>query len=251
MSTSKAGQVAVITGGAQGIGLACATKLAAQGASVALWDLDLELATTQAAKLQSDHGIAALAVQVDMSDAEQVMSAVAACETELGPISIAVNSAGIAGPNTEIENYPIEDWRQIQAINVDGSFHLLRAILPGMKARNYGRVVLIASVAGKEGNPNASAYSASKAAVIALTKSAGKETALQDIAVNCVTPAAAKTRIFDQMSDEHIGYMLSKIPRNRFLEVAEAGTMIAWLCDRENSFATGAVFDLSGGRATY
>ncbi|MCF6233848.1 MAG: SDR family oxidoreductase [Rhodobacteraceae bacterium] len=251
MARDKTGQIAVVTGGAQGIGLAVAQKLASEGASIAIWDFDAELAAKSAAALQSEYGVAAAAFDVDVANWPSIERALSATEAALGPVSIAVNSAGIAGPNVIIDDYPIDDWVQIQAINTNGSFHLLRAVLPGMKARNYGRVVLIASVAGKEGNPNASAYSASKAAVMAMTKSAGKECALLDIAVNCVTPAAARTRIFDQMSQEHIDFMLSKIPRNRFLKVEEAGAMIAWLCDRENSFATGAVFDLSGGRATY
>lgn len=251
MNELKQGQVAVITGGAQGIGLAVAEKLASEGAKVALWDFDADYAQKSAEKLEAEHGVRALAVPVDVADWDAVQAALKTTEENLGPVDIMVNSAGIAGPNAAIEEYPIDDWNQIQAINLNGSFHMLRAVLPGMKERNYGRIVMIASVAGKEGNPMASAYSASKAAVMALTKSAGKETALQDIAVNCVTPAAAKTRIFDQMSEEHINYMLSKIPRNRFLQVEEAASMIGWLCDKENSFTTGAVFDLSGGRATY
>lgn len=239
--------IAIITGGAQGIGLACAERLVRKSVKVALWDLDLELAKAAASAL----GEGAEAVQCDIADYASVTDALAQTEKALGAPSIMINSAGIAGPNMPIEDYPIEDWLQIQQINLTGSFHMLRAVLPGMKARNYGRVVMIASVAGKEGNPNASAYSASKAGVMALTKSAGKETAHLNVAVNCVTPAAARTRIFDQMSQEHIDYMLSKIPRGRFLEVDEAANMIAWLCDAENSFTTGSVFDLSGGRATY
>ena len=188
---------------------------------------------------------------LDITDFAQVEAATKATEAALGGITQVVNSAGIAGPNTLIEDYPLDAWRTIVDVNLTGSFHILRAILPGMKARSYGRIVLIASVAGKEGNPNASAYSASKAGVIGLTKSAGKECADLDIAVNCVTPAAARTRIFDQMSEEHINYMLSKIPRGRFLETDEAAQMIGWLCSAENTFSTGAVFDLSGGRATY
>ena len=236
--------VAVVTGGAQGIGLACAQKLASQGSKIALWDMDR--AALDAAGIEG-----ALGLEVDIADPAAVEAAVAATDAQLGPITQVVNSAGIAGPNELIEDYPVADWGQIIEVNLTGSFNLLRAVLPGMKARNYGRVVLIASVAGKEGNPNASAYSASKAGVMALAKSAGKECAKFDIAVNCVTPAAAKTRIFDQMSEEHIGYMLSKIPRERFLQVEEAAEMIGWICSAENSFTTGAVFDLSGGRATY
>ena len=168
-----------------------------------------------------------------------------------GTVEILVNSAGIAGSNAPLVDYPVEEFRAITEINLLGTFHVNRAVAPAMIAAEYGRIVNIASVAGKEGNPNASAYSASKAAVIGLTKSLGKELAHLDIAVNCVTPAAARTRIFDQMSQEHIAFMLSKIPRGRFLELNEAAAMIAWLCSRENSFTTGAVFDLSGGRATY
>lgn len=240
----KRNDVAVITGGAQGIGLACAQKLAATGSKVAIWDMDE--AAMAAVGIDG-----ALTLSVDITDPASLSAAVAETESTLGPITQVVNSAGIAGPNTVIEDYPDADFTQILNVNLTGSFNLLKAVLPGMKARDYGRVVLIASVAGKEGNPNACAYSASKAGVMALTKSAGKECAKFDIAVNCVTPAAAKTRIFDQMSEEHIGYMLSKIPRERFLQVSEAAEMIGWMCAPENSFTTGAVFDLSGGRATY
>ncbi len=239
--------VAVITGGARGIGLACAQHLAALGSKVALWDTDPE--ALDAAR--ADLGSATFTTVVDIADWDSVEKAVTATENALGPISQVVNSAGIAGPNAVIEDYPLENWNQILNVNMTGSFHVLRAVLPGMKARGFGRIVLIASVAGKEGNPNASAYSASKAGVIGLTKSAGKECAHMDISINCVTPAAAKTRIFDQMSQEHIDYMLSKIPRGRFLQVDEAAKMIGWLCSTDNSFTTGAAFDLSGGRATY
>ncbi|XAT60724.1 SDR family oxidoreductase [Rhodobacteraceae bacterium Araon29] len=240
--------VAAVTGGAQGIGLACAKQLAATGSKVALWDFD-EAALENAISEFPNGSVEA--VKVDISDFDRVNAAVSKTEDAFGPITQVVNSAGIAGPNMVVEDYPLADWQSIIDVNLTGSFHILRAILPGMKARGYGRVVLVASIAGKEGNPKASAYSASKAGVIALTKSAGKETAKFDISINCVTPAAAKTRIFDQMSQEHINYMLSKIPRERFLQVDEAATMIGWLCSTENSFTTGAVFDLSGGRATY
>ncbi|MEL6641961.1 MAG: SDR family NAD(P)-dependent oxidoreductase [Pseudomonadota bacterium] len=239
-------QVAIITGGARGIGLACAQHLAAQGSRIALWDMDAE-AMDEAQTLLPDAHLA----QVDVASWDSVEAAVAQTEAALGSITQVVNSAGIAGPNALIEDYPNTDWNAIVQINLTGSFHILKAVLPGMKKTGFGRIVLIASVAGKEGNPNASAYSASKAGVIGLTKSAGKECAGYDIGVNCVTPAAARTRIFDQMSQEHIDYMLSKIPRGRFLEVAEAAKMIGWLCAEDNSFTTGAVFDLSGGRATY
>lgn len=237
--------IAIVTGGAQGIGLAAAEALAAKGVQIAVWDLDFNLAESVARRLGG------LAVQADVADWASVEAGVQATTEGLGAPTILVNSAGIAGPNGPIETYPLDDWTQVMQVNATGSFHMLRAVLPGMKTRGYGRICLIASVAGKEGNPNASAYSASKAAVIGLTKSAGKECADLDIAVNCVTPAAARTRIFDQMSEEHINYMLSKIPRGRFLEVGEAAEMIAWLVSKENSFTTGAVFDLSGGRATY
>ena len=188
---------------------------------------------------------------VDVTDAEAVMAAAKACEGAHGPIDILVTSAGIAGPNKKTWEYPLDAWDRIMKINVDGTMLCCRAVIPSMIAQGYGRIVTVASVAGKEGNPNAAPYSASKAAVIALTKSLGKELATLDIAVNTITPAAARTRIFDQMSQEHIDFMLSKIPRNRFVEPREIAAMVAWLCSAENSFTTGAVFDLSGGRATY
>ena len=241
------GQLAIVTGGAQGIGLAVAAKLVAEGARIALWDLDEAALATAGGQL----GAAASEFALDITDLAAVEQALAATEREMGPVSILVNSAGIAGSNATLDEYDPEEWRRVVAINLFGTFHTNRVVVPGMKARNYGRIVNIASIAGKEGNPNASAYSASKAGVIGLTKSLGKELAGYDIAVNCVTPAAARTRIFDQMSPEHIGYMLSKIPRGRFLELDEAAAMIAWMVQKENSFTTGAVFDLSGGRATY
>ena len=241
------GQVAVVTGGAQGIGLAVARRLAEAGARCLLWDMDGALAAEAAAAL----GNGAEAVALDVTDAEAAMAAAADAAARHGRIDILVNSAGIAGMNAPVVAYPVEEWQRIIAINLNGTFHVCRAVLPHMVARGYGRVVNIASVAGKEGNPNAAAYSASKAGVIALTKSLGKEHAGSDIAVNCVTPAAARTRIFDQMSQTHIDFMLSKIPRGRFVEVDEVAAMIAWLASPENSFTTGGVFDLSGGRATY
>ena len=241
------GQVAAVTGGAQGIGLAVARRLHASGATVSLWDLDGGLAEEAAARL----GARAEGRKVDVTNAEAVAALAGETAERHGRIDILVASAGVAGSNAPVVDYPVEEFHQIVAINLHGVFHTCRAILPHMAARGYGRVVNIASVAGKEGNPNAGAYSASKAAVMALTKTLGKEHAGADIAVNCVTPAAARTRIFDQMSQSHIDFMLSKIPRGRFLEVDEAANMIVWLCSPDNSFTTGAVFDLSGGRATY
>jgi len=190
-------------------------------------------------------------IEVDVSDPDSVDSATKQTESIFGKVDVLINCAGIAGPNSSVADYPADMWRKVQSINVDGTFHCCKALVPGMIARDYGRIVNIASVAGKEGNPNASAYSASKAAVIALTKSLGKELAAHNIAVNCITPAAAKTRIFDQMSQEFIDYMLSKIPRGRFVTVEEIADMVAWVASAENSFTTGAVFDISGGRATY
>lgn len=237
---------AVITGGAQGIGEAVARRLCEGGARIAIWDMDADLAARTAQSLNH-----AVAFEVDVSDWDSVQAAATKTQEAFGSIDIAVNSAGIAGSNAPVEDYPVDEFARIVAINLNGTFHVNRAVVPAMRANGYGRIVNIASVAGKEGNPNASAYSASKAGVIGFTKSLGKELAGLDIAVNCVTPAAARTRIFDQMAQTHIDYMLSKIPRARFLELAEAAEMIAFLCSRENSFTTAGVFDLSGGRATY
>ncbi|TDR87062.1 SDR family NAD(P)-dependent oxidoreductase [Enterovirga rhinocerotis] len=241
------GHVAVVTGGAQGIGQAVVERFAASGATVEIWDLDGDLAAETARAI----GGSVTARGVDVTDAEAVEAAAKAVEAALGPVDILVTAAGIAGPNTQTWNYPIADWQKIMRINVDGTFHCCRALVPSMIAQGYGRIVTVASVAGKEGNPNASAYSASKAAVIGLTKSLGKELAGYDIAVNTITPAAARTRIFDQMTEEHVNFMLAKIPRGRFVETRELAAMIAWLASAENSFTTGAVFDASGGRATY
>ena len=245
--TQFGNQIAVVTGGAQGIGRAVAERLSAEGARVSIWDRDGDLAARAAAEI----GGGATAEAVDVADWSSVERAAAATRDTGEPIAILVNSAGIAGSNAPLADYPVDEFRTITEVNLLGTFHANRAVVPSMIAAGYGRIVNIASVAGKEGNPNASAYSASKAGVIGLTKSLGKELAHLDIAVNCVTPAAARTRIFDQMSQDHIDYMLSKIPRGRFLELGEAAAMIVWLCSRENSFTTGAVFDLSGGRATY
>ena len=241
------GHVAIVTGGAQGIGQSVVERFAASGATVEIWDLDGDLAAETAAEI----GETVHARGVDVTDAEAVMAAAKACEGAHGPIDILVTSAGIAGPNKKTWEYPLDAWDRIMKINVDGTMLCCRAVIPSMIAQGYGRIVTVASVAGKEGNPNAAPYSASKAAVIALTKSLGKELAGYDIAVNTVTPAAARTRIFDQMTQEHIDFMLSKIPRGRFVEPREIAAMVAWLCSAENSFTTGAVFDLSGGRATY
>ena len=238
-------QVAVITGGAQGIGYAVAKRMIENGAKVVIWDFDAELAQASASEL------GATALHCDVSDWHSVQAATQKTETQFGRIDVLVNSAGVAGANAVVEDYPIEEWNKIMSVNLNGTFHTNRAVIAGMKQRGYGRIVNIASIAGKEGNPNASAYSASKAGVIALTKSLGKEAADYNIGVNCITPAAARTAIFDQMSEEHINYMLSKIPRNRFVDVTEVANMICWIASAENAFTTGAVFDLSGGRATY
>lgn len=240
------GQFAVVTGAAQGIGYAVADRLTRSGARVALWDRDEALARETSSKLAGS-----IVVKVEQSDPASVMKAAEETVKAFGRIDVLVNNAGIAGPNMPVADYPVDQWREIIDIDLNGVFYCCKAIVPTMVAQNYGRIVNVASIAGKEGNPNASAYSAAKAGVIALTKSLGKELAGKDIAVNCVTPAAAKTAIFDQMKQEHIDYMLSRIPRGRFLMVDEAANMIAWLCSAENSFTTAATFDLSGGRATY
>jgi len=241
------GQAAVITGGAKGIGLAIAQRLITDGASVSLWDLDSERLVKAAESLTGKVHTQTL----DITDSDAVDAAAAAVEREFGHIDILVNSAGITGPNKTIWQYDAADWRQVIDINLTGTFLTCRAIAPYMRARDYGRVVNIASIAGKEGNPNAAAYSASKAGVIGLTKSLGKELADTKVTANCITPAAVKTEIFDQMTDEHINYMLSKIPLNRFGLVTEVANLVAWLASADCSFSTGAVFDVSGGRATY
>ena len=241
------GCTAVVTGGAQGFGRAITERFAASGARVAIWDRDMELAERSAAEL----GERVTAIVCDVTDPAKVAKARDATVSRLGRIDILVNNAGIAGTNAKTWETDVEEWRKVMRINLDGPFICSRAVAPLMIAQNYGRIVNIASIAGKEGNPNAAHYSASKAGLIALTKSLGKELAGYDIAVNAVTPAAAKTAIFDQLTQEHIAFMLSKIPRNRFVTVEEVAALVAWLASAENSFTTGAVFDISGGRATY
>ena len=242
-----ANQVAVITGGAQGLGFAIAQRLLASGAKVSLWDMN---ADALAAAVTALGGNASSKV-VDITDFNGLKRVHAEVEAEQGPVSILVNSAGIAGKNATLEDYDLDEWRKVVAINLDGTFYVNKVVIPSMKARNYGRIVNLSSVAGKEGNPNLSAYSAAKAGVIGLTKSLGKELAKYDIAVNAITPATAKTRILETLTEEFINYMLVRIPRGRFLEVDEAASMVAWLVSKENSFTTASVFDLSGGRTTY
>ena len=240
---------AVITGGAQGIGLAIAERFLASGASVCLWDRDEPLVRKTASILASKGNVEA--VVMDVTNLDSVRNAVRKTQDGLGGIDLLICNAGIAGPSCKLWEYPPEEWQNVIDIDLTGVFNCLQVVTPIMIEQKYGRIVNVASVAGKDGNPNAGPYSAAKAGVIALTKSLGKELAEYDIAVNCITPAAAKTQIFEQMSEEHIQYMLSKIPRNRFLKVEEAASMVAWLCSAENSFTTGGVFDLSGGRSTY
>jgi 3-oxoacyl-[acyl-carrier protein] reductase len=246
LDKTHAGQIAVITGGAAGIGLAVARKLAECGARLSIWDLS-EKAIAEASAIFPD----AQFLRVNIADYASVEAATAATESHYGRIDIVVNSAGIAGKNAPLDEYELTEWQRVIDIDLTGAFYVNRAVLPGMKARDYGRIVNIASIAGKEGNPNASAYAAAKAGVIGMTKAVGKECAKYNIAINAVTPATAKTGILDELKPEFIEYMLSRIPRGRFLEVEEAANMIAWLVSAENSFTTASVFDLSGGRATY
>ncbi len=242
-----AGRHAVITGGAAGLGFAIAQRLLASGGSVSLWDRDEAAGRSAVAAL----GAKAHAVAVDVTQQASVQAAVQASLAHAGRIDALVNSAGITGPNGKLWDYPVDAWRQVMEVNLNGVFLCCREVVPHMKGSNYGRVVNIASVAGKDGNPNASAYSASKAAVIALTKSLGKELADTGVRVNCVTPAAVKTAMFEQMTPEHIAFMLSKIPMARFGTPEEVAALVGWLCTEDCSFSTGAVFDLSGGRSTY
>jgi 2-dehydro-3-deoxy-L-rhamnonate dehydrogenase (NAD+) len=241
------GRCAVVTGGAQGFGRAIAERFVASGAKVAIWDFDQPLADKTAKEI----GSSATAFKADVSDLVAVEKARDATVQALGKIDILVNNAGIAGINKTAWETDLEEWRKVLRVNLDGPFICCKAIVPHMIAQKYGRIVNIASIAGKEGNPNAAHYSASKAGLIALTKSLGKELAAHDIMVNAVTPAAAKTKIFDQLTQQHIDFMLSKIPKARFVLVEELAAMVAWLSSADCSFSTGAVFDISGGRATY
>ena len=241
------GRHAVITGGAVGLGFAIAQRVLASGGSVTLWDMNAQALEKARARL----GTGVNTVVVDVASHASVVDAVKQTVAQTPVIDALVNSAGITGPNVKVWDYPPEQWMQVQQVNLNGLFFCCREVVPLMRAQNYGRIVNIASVAGKDGNPNASAYSASKAAVMALTKSLGKELADTGVRVNCVTPAAVKTPIFEQMSQEHIQFMLSKIPMGRFGTPEEVAAMVAWLCTEDCSFSTGAVFDLSGGRSTY
>ncbi|MDC3125885.1 SDR family oxidoreductase [Candidatus Pelagibacter sp.] len=241
-------RVAIVTGGAQGFGLAITERFIQSGAKVVIWDIDENEAKKALERVNSEN----LTYQIiDVSNFDKIKQQLENIEISHGKIDIFINNAGLAGMNTTVADYPIEEWNKVINLNLNAVFYCCKAVVPFMKKNNYGRIVNISSIAGKEGNPNASAYSTSKAGVIGLTKSLGKELAQNNIAVNCVTPAAAKTRIFDQMTEEHINYMLSKIPRNKFAKVEELASLVAWLSSEENSFSTAAVFDLSGGRATY
>jgi 3-oxoacyl-[acyl-carrier protein] reductase len=243
------GRAAVVTGGAAGIGRAITERLLRSGAAVSVWDANraqLAAAADALGKLGKVH-----TVRVDVTDAAAVDAATAETVAALGRIDALVNNAGITGPNATTWDYGVDDWRRVLEVNLTGTFLCCKSVVPCMRSRRYGRIVNVASVAGKEGNPNAPAYSASKAGVIALTKSLGKELAGESIAVNCVTPGAVRTPLFDQMSEAHVAYMLAKIPMGRFGTVEEIAALVGWLCTKECSFSTGAVFDLSGGRATY
>ena len=237
-------RVAIVTGGAQGFGLAITKRFIESGAKVLVWDKDVEYLNK--VDLKNTHKI-----EVDVSNYKSVENAFAESLKHENKIDILINNAGIAGPNFKTWDYPLEEWQKVIDIDLSGVFYCCKTIVPHFIKNNYGRIVNISSIAGKEGNPNAMPYSAAKAGVIALTKSLGKELAENNISVNCVTPAPAKTRIFDQITQEHIDYMLSKIPRNRFVLVEELASLVAWMSSEENSYTTGSTFDLSGGRATY
>jgi 3-oxoacyl-[acyl-carrier protein] reductase len=242
------GRRAIVTGGAQGFGYAITKRFIESGAEVIIWDIDEDAIKKALDKVNSEN----LSYQiVDVSNFENITKCLNEVESKHGKIDIFINNAGIAGMNKTVAEYPLDEWNKVINLNLNSVFYCCKAVVPFMEKNNYGRIVNIASIAGKEGNPIASAYSTSKAGVIGLTKSLGKELAQKNIAVNCVTPAAAKTRIFDQMTEEHINYMLSKIPRNKFAKVEELASLVTWLSSEENSFSTAAVFDLSGGRATY
>ncbi len=241
-------RVAVVTGGAQGFGYAISKRIIESGGKVIIWDIDKSAIDKAKKEINSNNFHSQ---EVDIIDFKNIEKAINDIETKFGKIDIFVNNAGMTGMNAKVWEYPLDEWKKVIDLNLNATFYCCRAIVPHMIKNNYGRIINIASIAGKEGNPNASAYSTSKAGVIGLTKSLGKELADKNIAVNCVTPAAAKTRIFDQMTEEHINYMLSKIPRNRFAKVDELASLVCWLASEENSFSTAAVFDLSGGRATY
>ena len=238
-------RVAIVTGGAQGFGYSMVKRFSDSGAKVIIWDKDKDLLNS----LSLPNNV--YSMEVDVTSFESVEKTTKEVLQKFNVIDILVNNAGIAGPSYKTWEYPLEDWRNVIDIDLSGVFYCSKAIVPHMIKANYGRIVNIASIAGKEGNPNAMPYSAAKAGVIALTKSLGKELSDKNISVNCVTPSAAKTKIFDQISQEHIDYMLSKIPRGRFVNVNELASMVAWLVSEENSYTTAAVFDLSGGRATY
>ena len=241
-------RVAIITGGAQGFGLAISKRIIESGGKVVIWDIDENAVETALKEINSND---LSFKKVDVTNFEEIEKALLETENELGKIDLFVNNAGITGMNAKVWDYPLEEWKKVIELDLNSTFYCCKAVVPHMIKNNYGRIVNIASIAGKEGNPNASAYSTAKAGVIGFTKSLGKELADKNIAVNCVTPAAAKTRIFDQMTQEHIDYMLSKIPRNRFAKVDELASLVCWLLSEENSFTTAAVFDLSGGTATY
>jgi len=241
-------RVAIVTGGAQGFGFSITERFIQSGAKVIIWDIDENECKKAISKLNSENCLFEI---VDVRQIKDIQSKLEEIEKKFGKIDIFINNAGISGKNTSVIDYPIEEWNKVIDLNLNAVFYCCKFVVPFMIKKKYGRIVNIASIAGKEGNPNASAYSSSKAGVIGLTKSLGKELAQYNIAVNCVTPAVAKTRIFNQMTDEHINYMLSKIPRNRFAKVEELASLVTWLVSEENSFATGAVYDLSGGRATY
>ena len=244
-----AGRVAIVTGGVSGIGLAVAQRFADSGAALSLWDRDAAALARLAKELGAKSKVHT--ANVDVANYQQVVAAAKDTASALGKIDILVNSAGVAGANAMLWEFPVDEWLRVHNVNLHGVFYTCREVVPNLQRNGYGRIVNIASIAGKEGNPSASAYSSSKAAVIGLTKSLGKELAKQNITVNCITPAAVKTPIFDQVTQQHIDYMLQKIPMGRFGRVEEIAAMVCWLCTEDASFSTGAVFDLSGGRATY